>query len=483
MGRINPLILIGVPTWGRVSTRWARGYRHLGGPLGATMGEIEVQETAIAEARNALMRTAIEQGAEYLFMLGDDVIPPGDAISTLLQRMWDNPDVHLATGIYWTKGWPTQPYLWRAMQRGPYLDWKAGEWFDVDFAGCDCLLIRLSPEVKALGPEWFSTEWLWNDEEKPGGLLTEDFYFYTKARKAGLKLWVDSSVQCLHEDRQTGMVFGLTSEMPQSGYIDELPALPEGSTDVAPLVKVADIGAGKDTPFFGHADAVKVVRFDGDEKTAPDYRCDLRKLPVPDQSFDVVHSRHVLEHFARAEAPKVLAEWARILRVGGELRVCVPNTLNAMRAIIEIEEGKRDPDHYPWWQLYGEQTDQRDYHANGFSVRRLRALLGAVGLTDIVVEEGDEGRNLYGTAKKVAHPKPWRLVEEWEAIAAAEGRTIPGMTSDPLPATPEAATPVNDPAKEREAALFNTGQIASLRGPYSGNGNMAAVHEPVAVAD
>src|SRR5438445_8986004 len=144
MGRINPLIAIGIPTWTRVTTRWARMYRHLAGPLGSSMSEIEVQNTEIGEARNELMRSAIEQNADFLFMLGDDVLAPGNTILALLQRMWDNPDVHLATGVYWTKGWPNHPYLWNGMQRGPFLDWKVGEWLPVDWAGCDCLLIGLS---------------------------------------------------------------------------------------------------------------------------------------------------------------------------------------------------------------------------------------------------------------------------------------------------------------------------------------------------
>ena len=81
MGRIDPLLAIGIPTWGRVSTRWARAYRHLGGPLGSTIVEFEIQNTPIAEARNALMQQAIDAHADFLFMLGDDVLAPGDAMT------------------------------------------------------------------------------------------------------------------------------------------------------------------------------------------------------------------------------------------------------------------------------------------------------------------------------------------------------------------------------------------------------------------
>lgn len=438
MGRINPLIAIGIPTWGRVTLRWSRGYRHLGAPLGAMTMDITVENKPIAEARNQIMAQAIAQNCDYVFFLADDVIPPGDALLRLLQRMLDDPTLHLATGVYWSKGFPSYPYIWRGMQRGPYLDWKAGEWFPIDFAGCDCLLVRLSPEIKALGPEWFGTEWVWEpDQPEPDRAhATEDFFFYTKTRRAGLRLWCDSSVQCLHEDRQSGILFGLTTDMPQAGGL--VRALPEPAD--GQVVQIAEIGAGRATPFFGAYGTCAVTRFDGDETIAPDVRCDLRHLPVPDESFDVVHARHVLEHFGRAEAPTVLAEWLRILRVGGELRLSVPNTLQAMKEIIAMEEDAAPGGGhvYPWWQLYGEQKDQRDFHGNGFTPRRLRRLIELTGLCDpIDVQEGDDQPgngvlNLHVIATKARSRRPLALTEEWTAIERAEGFVLPGLAADPV---------------------------------------------------
>jgi len=432
MPKIDPLIALALPTWGKVSVSWAQAFRRLGGPLGSNMVELApVVGKPIAEARNELMQGAVENRCEFLFFLGDDVLPQADAIMRLLQRMWENPDTHLVTGMYWTKQWPTQPYIWRGIQRGPYLDWKHGEYLEVDYAGCDCLLVRLSPEMKALGPEWFATDWTWGEDEAPSLLATEDFYFYTKARKAGMKLWCDTAVQCIHEDRQTGMQFALTTDMPQfTGTQD--PELPDAETDAAPLVKLADIGAGFDGPYFGRPDRVKVVRFDGNEKTLPDYRCDIRRLPVEDQSFDVVHSRHVLEHFGRAETVKVLAEWTRILRVGGEFRISVPNVLSAMQKIVLMEEGLLPPDRYPFWQLYGRQDDERDLHRNGFTPKRLRLLLERLGIfedIEVTVDGGEDGQlNVFGKARKARHQPPNALLPDWDVIETAEGIEVAGLS-------------------------------------------------------
>lgn len=432
MAKINPLIALAIPTWGKVSTTWARALRHIGGPLGANM--VELSPTIgepIAEARNALMMEAIASGCDYLFFLGDDVLAPADVIHRLLQRMWDNPEINLVTGMYWTKTWPTQPYIWRGIQRGPYMDWKHGEFFDLDYAGCDCLLVRLTPEMKALGPEWFSTDWKWDDGEQALNLLaTEDFYFYTKARKAGMKVWCDSNVQCLHEDRLNAVQFGLTVEMPQYGKDD--PEMPEAETDIAPVVKVADIGAGLATPYFGPTENVKVVRFDNDELARPDYRCDIRHLPVEDQSFDMVHSRHVLEHFGRDEVMKVLHEWTRILRVGGDFTIMVPNLLSAMKQIIAMEEGTGEPDYYPFWQIYGRNKGHLDFHRNGFTPRRLELLLKRLDIFDDieVVVEGDKDDNIIGKAKKVRHPEPYALLPVWDEIEDAEGIKVPGFSAN-----------------------------------------------------
>lgn len=434
--KINPLVAIGIPTWGKVSINWARAYKHIGGPLGANVVELlPVVGKPIAEARNELMQAAVNEGAEFLLFLGDDVLCPADVMHRMLNRMWERPEIDLITGMYWTKQWPTQPYIWRGVQRGPYLDWKHGEFFEVDYSGIDCLMVRLSDRIKALGPEWFSVDWRWETPDQPAPILlaTEDFFFFTKTRKAGIHLWCDSNIQCIHEDRNTGMQFALTTDMPQFSGKDVL--LPEALTDASPLVKVAELGCGHEGPFFGTAEQVRIVRFDGDESTLPDYRCDLRHLPVDDRSFDIVHSRHVLEHFGRDELMKVMKEWTRILRVGGEFRLMVPNLMSAITKILLMEEELEPVNPYPWWQIYGQQKDAYDFHHNGFTERRVKLLLERLGIfEDIEVKltgpEGDPEINIEATAKKVRHLEPHALLPAWDEIEKSEGFKMAGLTHE-----------------------------------------------------
>ncbi|MCH7636482.1 MAG: glycosyltransferase family 2 protein, partial [Proteobacteria bacterium] len=104
--KINPLIALAIPTWGKVSITWAFAMRHVGGPLGAnTVDLAPVVGKPIAEARNELMKEAVRNNCDFIFFLGDDVIVMANTLTNLLQRMWDNEDIDMVSGMYWTKTW------------------------------------------------------------------------------------------------------------------------------------------------------------------------------------------------------------------------------------------------------------------------------------------------------------------------------------------------------------------------------------------
>lgn len=63
---------------------------------------------------------------------------------------------------------------------------------------------------------------------------------------------------------------------------------------------------------------------------------DLRRpLPFDDNVYDAVYSAHTLEHLPRNEAPRVLAEFRRILKPGGILRIVVPDLELMARTYLE----------------------------------------------------------------------------------------------------------------------------------------------------
>lgn len=386
--KICPTFTVGVPTVSsaRLTVGWAAGFRHLGMPLGSTVAEKFVFDTDVATARNDIVQMALELDTDYVFFLGDDVVPPGNALTTLWAR-----NVDVVTGVYWTKASPQLPYLWRGYQKAPYTDWTAGEFFRIDIGGCDCLLVK-TDVFRRMDPPWFSREWLFSaDQPEPSPIATEDYYFYARLKEHGIDAWADTAVQCWHEDRSSGAAYGLTPDMPQATK-ERKPTGYEGKL-------IADYGSGPKTrgAINGY-----VVRYDLREEVKPDVRCDIRKIPEADQTFDVVFSNNVLEHFDYEEVRAILQEWIRTLKVGGELRVEVPNVENAMRNILAGKATEQDI-----WCLYGKPDHYDRYHHRfGFTVRGLKTLLESFPCLEAVNVEPDPTGctiNIVGTANKARH--------------------------------------------------------------------------------
>lgn len=412
--KINPVVLVGVPTLQKapISWEWTDYFMALTFPLGASVARTRITGKIVAEARNIIVEQALSTNADYVFMISDDVLAP----SRTFELLWRHRK-HIVTGVYWTKTQPTAPYLWNGLMKGPFLDWKFGEFFKVDWAGCDCLLVHTDVFRKIKAP-WFSHDWAYEEKSAPANLATEDLYFYTKAKEAGFDLWCDSAVQCDHQDRATGIRYGLTELMPQVEMRKGWKLFDSGK-------KIADIGSGKDTPYFGND--VSVTRIDGDPRVKPDILCDIRAIPVPPETYDVVHARHVLEHFSMQEHPALLKEWIRILKVGGELIINVPNLAFAAKQILHAAANPDYDAMYAYWQLYGRQEDHSDteVHRCGFTKHGLKRLLdGIEWLCDVVVSEsGQDDINLEARAKKLESSYPYAIVPAWNRVAAIEEKS------------------------------------------------------------
>lgn len=417
----RPLVVNAIPTYGTVSTDWVDARRSLSTPLGASVVDIweTDQSNNIAEMRNILVKKALQLDARYIFFIGDDTLPPPHAFMQMYTRMKNNPDIKVTTGLYTSRSYPPQPFIWRDWMAGPYYDWHVGEFFKVDWAGCDCLLIDMEV-FKTLPEPWFSIDYVFGPEQdRPHLLSTEDIYFYEKLRAHHIQPWCDAGVQCVHQDRNTKAAFYLPQDWPQA----QPASGPIPTSD--PTYLIADIGAGRTSPFSRG----RVVRFDIDESVSPDVRCDVHSIPEPDCKYDEVWSRHVLEHFPADESEVLLREWCRILKIGGVLKINVPNLECAARRILDGPEVT--PVHllqYAYWQVYGQQKDRYDFHKTGFTPRslgklveygwgglpihtidaegNLAASLGCFDPADThVTVEGPGGENLQLTAVKRRHPK------------------------------------------------------------------------------
>lgn len=95
---------------------------------------------------------------------------------------------------------------------------------------------------------------------------------------------------------------------------------------------------------------------------------EIYPLPYEDDTVDVIRAVHVLEHFGHREVDAVLAEWVRVLKPGGILRVAVPNF--EQLADEYLRGGIRPvPDE---WVIMGAQSDENDFHKSLFDREHLR---------------------------------------------------------------------------------------------------------------
>jgi len=367
-------VVIGIPSFGMVSTYFYQAMKSQQFPLVSSAFDKIVLNKKIDEARNEIVQFALDQGANYIYWVDDDVLPPPDAF---LKMYTHNKDI--INGVYWSKSNPPMPLLFRNHLEGPYWDWHVGDLIEIDAAGMGLTLVKTDVYrkiEKEQGGPWYSV----NYGSFPGVQAspannTEDLYFYWKARKAGYKIWADTSIQAYHYDKTNNVMYGMPSGAPQANAAYMV--RPEG------VKLIADIGSGPVSPYM--RDEGKVVSFDIREEMRPDVVCDIRNLPVPNETFDIVYSGHTLEHFSWTSVDKVLKEWVRVLKVGGELRLVVPNLRWSAKRILEDTLVP-----YDYWVLYGEQDYVKNFHAVGFTPATLKLLVESLGVfEDIQMREGD----------------------------------------------------------------------------------------------
>ncbi len=152
-------------------------------------------------------------------------------------------------------------------------------------------------------------------------------------------------------------------------------------------------------------------------KTADDVVAhDLRKpLPLPDASCAVVYASHVLEHFAKAEAPQFLAECFRVLEPGGIIRIVVPDLEQIARLYVDLTQRAATGDveaaaRYEWIVL--ELMDQLTRESSGGEMLRYW-MQNPMPAENFVTERMgnevtsfiNEHRPPAGQAKELARPK------------------------------------------------------------------------------
>lgn len=140
LGKLNRKILIGVPTLGVIRIEYDVHRRGQIIPINFQVGEITAthQPPSVisegyhtADAQNTIVERAVLDQYEWLLLWEDDVLPPFDALMQFNQHIVDQ-TAPIVSGLYFSKGEPTWPLVFRGRGNGSYLNWELGDrvWCD-----------------------------------------------------------------------------------------------------------------------------------------------------------------------------------------------------------------------------------------------------------------------------------------------------------------------------------------------------------------
>lgn len=414
-------IAVGIPCPTGVMTReTAVALKRLVDPMFSSSNFYSPDGMEVGEARNEIVRNALKDGADYIFFIDYDVIPPPNALTRLRSL-----NVDIAAGVYHLKQVPSAPLIFVEGWPGGFEDYELGDLVKADGVGMGCTLIK-ADVFRNMEEPWFKTVPGHSDDMKwTTPSMTEDIYFCRKAKDAGFEVIVDTGVQCGHVDSAAHIIFHYVADpnggpkgMPGwsykkgDGYVTETVAAanhpdakwnkvaPQGMKRSATKI---DLGCGH-VPAEGftgvdlYVDGEGVLKYD---------ISDLSEFRQDHGLVEAIRSSHSLEHMSHIEIPRIFRDWVQTLDVGGHMEVRVPDGEFHMRAAVKmIDEGNDDDPQCDWLNatIYGLQIGEGQEHKSFFTMRRLEQLALSHGLVDVsverVVHEGD-GAMLPETAELV----------------------------------------------------------------------------------
>jgi hypothetical protein len=154
---------------------------------------------------------------------------------------------------------------------------------------------------------------------------------------------------------------------------------------------------------------INVDLISGRKGRRPDLASDVSDLrSIGDGTVDEILAVHIFEHFYLWEVPKLLSEWARVLRSGGKIVIECPNLAAACAEFHSPHSpgtGDQNFDANTMWVFYGDPSwkDPLMCHRWGYTPSSLASLLSAHGFVHVRQEPAEF---------KKREPRDMRLVAE-----------------------------------------------------------------------
>lgn len=187
-------VLIVVPT--REKAEKLACLENLVTPSGVQVKYYNVYGRSVHDAYNDAAMTAIKDGADFMLTIEDDTFPPENAFSLLLDMFEEYGPKSIVGAWYPKKQKPREgtPIVLKNGKRSALKD--DGKIHEVYTIPMGCTLFPISVFLNSVYPYFATTEH-----------LTQDSFFSQKAREAGYKLIVNTSIKCGHLDINTGKIY------------------------------------------------------------------------------------------------------------------------------------------------------------------------------------------------------------------------------------------------------------------------------------
>lgn len=147
---ITNRVMIGIPATGLVRIEWVLA--RYGQVIPCNWSQSDLIQFIdqysplgfmVADARNLISTKAVEGNFEWLFFIDHDTLMPPQTILTWNEQILKG-DVPIFGGLYFTKGIPAEPLVYRGNGTSYYRNWKLGDKVWVDGMGMGCTMIHVS---------------------------------------------------------------------------------------------------------------------------------------------------------------------------------------------------------------------------------------------------------------------------------------------------------------------------------------------------
>lgn len=156
------------------------------------------------------------------------------------------------------------------------------------------------------------------------------------------------------------------------------------------------------------------IEFGGGERVEKPYsQCDIRALENTDftcnaleienwvehDTLDNIYSRYFLNYLEKEDAYRMIDIWHKLLKVGGQLEIIVPNISHLLNYFIYTGIHS---DEYLHEGLWGSGTHEFDYARYGYNYKSLSNLLQSKGFKQItsLLQEKDKDLHIIGIKRE-----------------------------------------------------------------------------------